>query len=106
VAIRFGMLGTIKAWWDGVPMDLGHARQRRVLGALLADPGLVVPKSRWRRWAVTARAGSAGTSATTSENPAPREERHPPVTLDGRFCPGSLWPAWSPEPHAGVATPP
>ncbi|MFG2463069.1 BTAD domain-containing putative transcriptional regulator [Streptomyces sp. NPDC048523] len=43
MAVRFAVLGTIEAWWDGVPMDLGHARQRRVLGALLTDPGLVVP---------------------------------------------------------------
>lgn len=42
MAVRFGMLGTIEAWWDGVPMDVGHARQRRVLGALLTDAGRVV----------------------------------------------------------------
>ncbi|MEU2281568.1 BTAD domain-containing putative transcriptional regulator [Streptomyces sp. NPDC013178] len=40
--VRFGMLGTIEAWWDGVPMDVGHARQRRVLGVLLTDAGRVV----------------------------------------------------------------
>ncbi|MFJ1805756.1 MULTISPECIES: BTAD domain-containing putative transcriptional regulator [unclassified Streptomyces] len=42
MTVRFGMLGTIEAWWDGVPMDVGHARQRRVLGVLLTDAGRVV----------------------------------------------------------------
>ncbi|MFD8001133.1 BTAD domain-containing putative transcriptional regulator [Streptomyces mirabilis] len=42
MAVRFGMLGTIEAWWDGVAMDVGHARQRRVLGVLLTDAGRVV----------------------------------------------------------------
>ncbi|MHB9863462.1 BTAD domain-containing putative transcriptional regulator [Streptomyces sp. YIM S03343] len=42
MAVRFGMLGTIEAWSDGVPLEVGHARQRRVLGVLLADAGRVV----------------------------------------------------------------
>jgi DNA-binding SARP family transcriptional activator len=43
MAVRFGVLGAIEAWRDGVPVDVGHARQRRVLGALLADAEGAVP---------------------------------------------------------------
>ncbi|WP_206189772.1 AfsR/SARP family transcriptional regulator [Streptomyces griseoruber] len=43
VAVRFGVLGAIVVWRDGVPVDVGHARQRWVLGALLADAEGVVP---------------------------------------------------------------
>ncbi|GGZ97454.1 AfsR/SARP family transcriptional regulator [Streptomyces bluensis] len=34
---RFGILGTIEVRRDGVPVDAGHAVQRRVLAALLVD---------------------------------------------------------------------
>ncbi|MEU1183820.1 BTAD domain-containing putative transcriptional regulator [Streptomyces sp. NPDC005820] len=37
VTVRFGILGAIAVWRDGVPVDVGHARQRWVLAALLAD---------------------------------------------------------------------
>ncbi|MEW2289340.1 AfsR/SARP family transcriptional regulator [Streptomyces sp. NPDC047841] len=43
VAVRFGVLGAIAVWADGVPVDVGHARQRWVLGALLADADGAVP---------------------------------------------------------------
>lgn len=43
MAMRFGVLGTIEAWHDEAPMDVGHARQRLVLAALLVDVGRVVP---------------------------------------------------------------
>lgn len=37
MATRFGILGTIEVWRNGVPIDVGHAMQRRVLAALLVD---------------------------------------------------------------------
>ncbi|MFE0470278.1 BTAD domain-containing putative transcriptional regulator [Streptomyces sp. NPDC058947] len=40
---RFGVLGTVEVWRDGVPVDVGHAMQRRVLAALLVDAGRAVP---------------------------------------------------------------
>ncbi|MER6680010.1 AfsR/SARP family transcriptional regulator [Streptomyces olivaceoviridis] len=43
VAVRFGVLGAIAVWRGGVPVDVGHARQRWVLGALIADAEGVVP---------------------------------------------------------------
>ncbi|MFB7577325.1 BTAD domain-containing putative transcriptional regulator [Streptomyces sp. NPDC056165] len=43
MTVRFGVLGVITVWRDGVPVDVGHARQRCVLGALLADVEDVVP---------------------------------------------------------------
>ncbi|MFJ4768156.1 AfsR/SARP family transcriptional regulator [Streptomyces uncialis] len=40
---RFGVLGSIEVWArDGTRLDIGHPRQRWVLGALLADAGTVV----------------------------------------------------------------
>ncbi|WP_330177276.1 tetratricopeptide repeat protein [Streptomyces sp. NBC_01498] len=42
MAVRFGVLGVIEAWRDGRALDVGHARQRWVLAALLADAGQVV----------------------------------------------------------------
>ncbi|MCL7382592.1 BTAD domain-containing putative transcriptional regulator [Streptomyces sp. 35G-GA-8] len=42
MAVRFGVLGAIAVWRGGVPVDVGHARQRWVLGALLADADGVV----------------------------------------------------------------
>ncbi|WP_030694166.1 BTAD domain-containing putative transcriptional regulator [Streptomyces globisporus] len=42
MATRFGILGTIEVLRDSVPVDAGHAVQRRVLAALLVDPGRTV----------------------------------------------------------------
>ncbi|MFF9319227.1 winged helix-turn-helix domain-containing protein [Streptomyces sp. NPDC014735] len=42
VATLFGILGTIEVRRDGVPVDAGHAVQRRVLAALLVDAERVV----------------------------------------------------------------
>ncbi len=43
MAVRFKVLGVVEAWADGVSVDVGHARQRQVLGALLVDVDRVVP---------------------------------------------------------------
>jgi DNA-binding SARP family transcriptional activator/tetratricopeptide (TPR) repeat protein len=43
VGAEFGLLGTVEAWVDGVPLQLGHARQRCVLAALLVEPRHVLP---------------------------------------------------------------
>ena len=37
MAVRFILFGSIEAFVDGQPIELGHARQRSVLAALLAD---------------------------------------------------------------------
>ncbi|MFE7429911.1 BTAD domain-containing putative transcriptional regulator, partial [Streptomyces sp. NPDC057545] len=42
MATLFGILGTIEVRRDGVPVDAGHAVQRRVLAALLVDAERVV----------------------------------------------------------------
>jgi DNA-binding SARP family transcriptional activator/DNA-binding transcriptional LysR family regulator len=44
--VRFGVLGTLEAEDDGVTLDIGHARRRYVLAALLADPNRPVPPDR------------------------------------------------------------
>jgi DNA-binding SARP family transcriptional activator len=41
--VRFGILGTLEAESGGAVLDVGHARQRYVLAALLADPNRPVP---------------------------------------------------------------
>ncbi|WP_203850721.1 AfsR/SARP family transcriptional regulator [Dactylosporangium siamense] len=41
--MRIRLLGEITAHVDGVPVDLGHERQRCVLAALLVEPGRPVP---------------------------------------------------------------
>ncbi|MFD6992763.1 BTAD domain-containing putative transcriptional regulator [Streptomyces sp. NPDC059943] len=39
----FGVLGSIEVRRDGIPVDVGHAMQQRVLAALLADADHTVP---------------------------------------------------------------
>lgn len=41
--VRLGALGAIQVWRDETPVDVGHARQRLVLAALLMDVGRAVP---------------------------------------------------------------
>ncbi|GAA3801914.1 BTAD domain-containing putative transcriptional regulator [Streptomyces phyllanthi] len=43
MAVLFGLLGTVEVWRGQEPVDVGHARQRLVLAALLMDAGRVVP---------------------------------------------------------------
>ncbi|WP_370417954.1 BTAD domain-containing putative transcriptional regulator [Streptomyces sp. QH1-20] len=42
--IRISMLGPLRAWRDGQPLDLGHLRQQAVLTALALGPGRTVSR--------------------------------------------------------------
>ena len=42
MSVRFRLLGPVSAHHDDHPIDLGPARQRHVLAALLVDAGRVV----------------------------------------------------------------
>ncbi|MET1073952.1 MAG: BTAD domain-containing putative transcriptional regulator [Umezawaea sp.] len=44
--MEFRLLGGVEAVHDGTPVDLGPARQRCVLAALLVEPGAAVPADR------------------------------------------------------------
>ncbi|MBB3098722.1 DNA-binding SARP family transcriptional activator [Actinoplanes campanulatus] len=44
--LRFEILGAVRALRDGVPLDLGPAKQRAVLAVLLLSPGRPVPVHR------------------------------------------------------------
>jgi DNA-binding SARP family transcriptional activator len=41
--VEFRLLGPVEFWDDGCRVDLGHAKQRRVLAILLIEAGCVVP---------------------------------------------------------------
>src|SRR5690242_5941056 len=43
MAVDIRLLGAVEVLLDGRPVDVGHARQRCVLVALLAEPGQPVP---------------------------------------------------------------
>ncbi|BEL09570.1 hypothetical protein Q0Z83_077610 [Actinoplanes sichuanensis] len=45
-ALRFEVLGPVRALRDGLPIDLGPAKQRAVLAVLLLSPGKPVPTHR------------------------------------------------------------
>lgn len=40
--LRFALLGPVRAWYDGVPVDLGQSRSHEVLAVLLAAAGRTV----------------------------------------------------------------
>ncbi|HLL66610.1 MAG TPA: BTAD domain-containing putative transcriptional regulator [Micromonosporaceae bacterium] len=46
MAAEFGVLGAVEARINGLPVELGHARQRSVLGVLLVEAGRPVPVDR------------------------------------------------------------
>jgi DNA-binding SARP family transcriptional activator len=62
MAAEFGVLGAVEARIDGSPVDLGHARQRAVLGVLLVEAGRPVPVDRLveRLWGADAPQRVAG----------------------------------------------
>ena len=62
MAAEFGVLGAVEARIGGAPVDLGHARQRAVLGVLLVEAGRPVPVDRLveRLWGADAPQRVAG----------------------------------------------
>src|SRR4051812_15194922 len=44
--LRFGLLGPVEVWRDGVALRLGPPKQRLVLALLLLAPNRVVPMAR------------------------------------------------------------
>ncbi|MBW4721342.1 AfsR/SARP family transcriptional regulator [Saccharothrix obliqua] len=46
MVVEFGVLGGVRAQRDGTPVDLGHPRQRGVLGVLLTEANAPVPVER------------------------------------------------------------
>ncbi|MFB9474543.1 BTAD domain-containing putative transcriptional regulator [Nonomuraea salmonea] len=66
MAIEFRLLGSIEAYVDGCPLDVGPARQRSVLAALLISPNEAIPADRLveRVWADRAPGQARGTLRT------------------------------------------
>lgn len=65
-ALRFALLGQVRAWRDGVELDLGSRQQRAMLAVLLLREGRPVPVDEAARelWGEDVPRGAAGTVRT------------------------------------------